>query len=241
MLALPLTAGLLSAACVIQDTTENTVSDCKDSCDKLKFFDCADAQTHAACFTSCESASASAREKFVACVDNDICDPECLANLNDAAAGGSETGPSQSTEGGVVGGTTTCFDACSDFAADGCAPGIDCSSQCGMLSDAQQQQAIACLDARDGCELPPECGSYFEVTEETTGAADSTTGGPGGNVLQCESACDTALFNECIDALQQSMCHSVCQTASQASIEIFDTCVLTCQDDLCYGAFVDAQ
>lgn len=132
---------------------------CKEACNKLKFFDCNDAADHAACFESCESAPADAIELFVACVENDTCDPECSTNLQADAPD-----PVDMTEGGGEegGGAQTCPEACASFIADGCAPPVDCNGICASLTDLEQAFVGYCLERRDGCALPMECVDLFE-------------------------------------------------------------------------------
>lgn len=227
---------------------------CKSACNQLKFFDCNDAADHAACFLSCESAPASAIEVFVACVEADICDPQCAANL-EGQAGGEGGGEGEGGEGGEgsEGGnpTSSCPDACAEYVAAGCFPDVDCASACASLTELEQAFVGYCVDRRMGCELPEECadalpgGDEGSISEEEgtpeggeiTGAGE--VGGPD-PVVECQDACDTMEFFDCIDAAQHADCRELCTTASTDAIATFTACASGCQDDSCYQVLAGA-
>lgn len=292
-------------------------SRCKDACNQLKFFDCASATDHAACFAACESAPASGIEVFVACVENDICDPACATDLDTQAAGGGEGGGQ--SEGGVDA-PPDCAGSCNEFVAAGCLPAVDCIAVCSSLSSAEQGFVEYCVARRDGCNLPPECANelpgaddpaaecesacdslkFFDCIDAAThaecrsacagagdperdsfvacvdngvcidaacydvlggsgaeggggegggasegegGGVSQGEGGGGGDgaVAECQDACDSLNFFDCIDASQYSSCRSTCETASESSIGTFVGCAFACEDDACYVVFVDSQ
>lgn len=201
--------------------------ECKDACNQLKFFDCNDSTDQARCFTACEAASASAIELFVACVQADICDPSCSTNLYDQAGGG-ETGGGGSGVGGDGtggGGGGGCVDACQEYVGAGCIEGVDCAAFCASLSPSDQGYAVYCVDHRNGCALPPEC------EEGLPGEADPTA--------QCQDACDSLQFFDCIDAQTHADCRTLCTSAATDDQETFISCVAggVCQDGACYDVF----
>jgi hypothetical protein len=210
-------------------------SRCKDSCNQLKFFDCNDAADHAACFEACEHAPASAIDVFVACVQADICDPECAADLEQQA--GPAEGGGEDSSGGSSG---TCADACSEFIAAGCFGAVDCAAVCSSLSELEQGFVVYCVDRRMGCNLPDECADA--LPGEGGGQSETTGGGGGGGtgpdpIEQCQSTCDDMKFFGCIDETQHADCRDLCTTASMDSIDTFVACAFGCQDDACYQVF----
>ena len=217
-----------------QDTSR-----CKESCNQLKFFNCNDAADHARCFEACESAPPSAIELFVACVQADICDPECAADLEGAVPSGEGEGEVGGGGGEEEGGgeTTTCADACGEFIAAGCVQPVDCAGFCGTLTELEQSFVVYCVERRDGCELPEECadalgGEGGSVEEEGGG------GGTGPDpVEQCQGACDDMELFMCIDEQQHADCRTLCTTASTEDIDTFVACAFGCTDDACYQVF----
>jgi hypothetical protein len=217
-----------------QDTSR-----CKESCNQLKFFDCNDAADHARCFEACEAAPPSAIELFVACVQADICDPECAADLEGtvpSGEGGGEVGGGGEEGGGE---TTTCADACGEFIAAGCVPPVDCAGFCGTLTELEQSFVVYCVERRDGCTLPEECadalgGEGGGVSEE---GGVSEGGGGSDPIEQCQGACDDMQFFDCIDETQHAACRTLCTTASTEDIDTFVSCAIGCSDDACYQVF----
>jgi hypothetical protein len=228
--------------------SEQDTSECKGACNQLKFFDCNDAADHARCFEACEVAPPSGIEVFVACVQADICDPECAAGLEgtvpSAEGGGEVEGGGGEVEGGggeeEGGGSTepTCTDACGEFIAAGCVPPVDCAGLCGTLSAFEQSFVVYCVERRDGCTLPEECA---EALPEVDGGVEVEGGGGGEGgtdpIEQCQGACDDMEFFSCIDEAQHADCRALCTTAPAADIDTFVACASGCTDDACYQVF----
>lgn len=222
-------------------------AECKEACNKLKFFDCNDAADHAACFLACESAPASGIELFVACVENDTCDPECAVDLEGQAGGEGGGGEEEGGGGGEEGGTPTssCPDACNEYVAAGCVPPVDCAGFCSSLSGFEQEFVGYCVDRRDGCTLPAECEDALEggeggVSEE--GGVGEGVGEVGGDdpIMACQGACDDMQFFDCIDEAQHASCRELCTTAATDDIDTFVSCSFGCQDDACWTVFEGA-
>lgn len=198
--------------------------DCKDACNQLKFFDCNDSADQARCFGACEAASSSAIELFVACVQADICDPSCTMNLYEQAPG--DTGGGGDGDGGETGGGGgSCAGACQDYVDAGCIPPLDCAGLCASLSPSDQGYAVYCVEHRDGCNLPPECGDGLP------GESDPAA--------ECQDACDSLQFFDCIDAQTHAACRDLCSSADASDRDTFVGCVAAgaCDDGACYDVF----
>lgn len=199
------------------------VRSCKDACGQLKFFDCADAADHSACFGACEEASSSDIEVFVSCVRNDICDPACVDSLV-------QSSPPPSGEGGGEGGVEgsdpdACVSACQDYLADGCMEPVDCSAACAALPADERSFLVYCESRRSGCELPSECAGELEP--------DPTA--------ECRAACDSLQFFDCIDAEQHASCRSLCASVDEDARATFTACADDgiCSDAACYDVLAD--
>ena len=155
---------------------------CRDACDQLKQFQCNDAADHAACYADCDAASADEIELFEACVDADICDPECIANLHggfaDDGSGGQGEEGGEVEEGGVVeeggeveeGGpepidpVVACQDACDTllfFMCIDAAQQSDCRALCSTAATDPRDTFVGCVEAGvAGCMQ--DCWGVFE-------------------------------------------------------------------------------
>jgi hypothetical protein len=224
---------------VIDPASSDQVRECKDSCEKLKFFDCNDSQDLANCFQACEAAGAPQIELFVACVDNDICDPSCSLNAQalpdepDVVSGGG-------TSGSVTGGDSKnprstdmeslCLDACDDMKFFRCVDTQthnDCRTDCRNSSDAIQEDFVACVE-NGVCQD----GSCYGVLNPEANTAD---------VLGCQATCDRMTFFDCLDSVDHSNCRAACEIAESAAVEAFKACgVSVCDGPNCFFSLVES-
>ncbi len=188
------------------------VDQCKQSCDKMKFFACNSAEEQAACYADCGKATADQIQLFDACAENSVCDPACRTNIVPKPAGG-----------GAVKGTgatpATCGTACSKLVSCSFVKVGDekaCESQCA--SEAYQYQ-IDCINGTECGNIQKACGG---------GETGSSTGGnvDGGDltITECQQACDQLLFFRCITADDQSTCRVACTTTTSAKRSTFVSC-----------------
>ena len=218
---------------IIDPASSDQVRECKRSCEKLKFFDCNDSQDLANCFQACEAAGPSQIELFVACVDNDICDPSCSLNAQalpdepDVVSGGTmgtvDSKPPADTE-------SLCLDACDDMKFFRCVDTQthnDCRTDCRNSSDAIQEDFVACVE-NGVCQD----GSCYGVLNPEANTAD---------VLGCQETCDRMSFFDCLGSLDHSDCRAACEIADGTAVEAFKGCATDiCQDPSCYLSLVDS-
>lgn len=199
-------------------SSSQEVTTCKQACQKQKFFDCYDAEQHAACFDKCEQASSSQIETFAGCVGTDTCDAECSLNVDTSGTSdGDSSGGSSGGDGGDS--VSECVSACDALVSDGCIPDADCEAACEESTESDRKALLYCESARDGCDFPEEC-------------TDATGGGSG----QCEFACQNLGQQGCISSSDVSDCTSRCDEISDEEAESFVSCVNSgfCEDDSCY-------
>lgn len=148
------------------------VSSCRDACDRLQFFDCIDADTHADCWNTCPDRTEDDLDLFASCVSNSVpsCDPGCLDNLIDAP----EPDPTGSDDP-----ANTCVSVCQSYVDAGC--DIDelgeissCALVCAELSEVEQAVIVLCFDSPETCEVDPGCldGGGEEGGGEEGGAGE---------------------------------------------------------------------
>ena len=188
------------------------VDQCKQSCDKMKFFACNSAEEQAACYADCGKASADQIQLFNACAENSICDPACRTNIVPKPAAGGEPKGTGATP-------TTCSTACSKLVSCSFIKVGDqkaCESQCA--TEAYQYQ-IDCINGT-------ECGNIQKACGGDTGGGTVVVEGDAGDLTvgQCQQACDQLLFFSCISAADQSTCRDTCTTTTKAKRETFDAC-----------------
>jgi hypothetical protein len=214
-------------------TTAQQKTDCKSSCDKMKFFGCNSADEQARCYGDCDKASASQIDLFTACATNSICDPQCRTTIQPKAdpnvpVVGTGATPSSCTTACDklvqcslirVGDKTECLNRCEKYAFQ---YQIDCAN------------STACDKIKSACGDPSTVGT----------SSSSTSGDDGGTsaIADCKSNCDTLNFFSCIDATAHSACRTLCTTAEASKRETFSACVKTaapsCPKGLpCYTIF----
>src|SRR5688572_10860967 len=164
------------------------VSECKGSCNQLKFFDCDDSVEQAGCYLNCENATSSQIELFNGCVQTDICDPTCSTHIKPANP------PS------VMSDPDDCSSACARLGADGCIPPesvAGCQGLCSSGTTSDRGTILYCESRRSGCMLPEECAPPMMDP-----------------VAECKDACDTLGFFSCINAQSQANCRNLCGTVA---------------------------
>jgi hypothetical protein len=214
---------LLLAAC---SSTTNTASPgsssgatgaqvdrCKQSCDKMKFFDCSSAAEQARCYDDCGKATSSQIEVFTGCAENSICDPECRTTIQPKPAEGT------TTTGGGGATASTCTTACAKL--------VECSfikvgdkaaCEASCQKDAYQYQ-IDCVNKQSCSTMEKTCGGV-----SGGGGTTTTGGGEAGEISACQSGCDQAAFFECYTAAQQSTCRNLCTTKPATQRNNYTAC-----------------
>jgi hypothetical protein len=212
-------------------SSNQEISACKKSCDKMKFFECNSAAEMAACYSGCDSARSDDIELFVACADNSVCDPQCRIHIEPASPGPVKT---QSACGSAcdklvscsvirLGDKDACVAACEQYAFQS---GVDCVLQTSC------DQVVA------------TCGVKLDGSGGSSGGG-GTTGGGGGTdagVVSCQSACDSLSFFGCLSAADHAACRDLCATAAADRRDSFTTCAnanaVDCtRGDDCYTVF----
>lgn len=229
------------------------VSSCKDSCDKMKFFQCSSAGEQARCYSDCDAAASSQIDLFVGCAQNSICDPDCRTSIQPAPAPGQPAAPPP--QGSVASG-------------DSCAAACDKAVQCNFLpvgakAECAQECATQAYQYQIDCVLNNPCESIrqvcggidIEVDTDGDGAAGGgtaggggtgggSTGGDGAAVLACQSGCDKLNFFTCVSPDDHAACRALCGTAEAGKRETFQACAVSGGVDCaqlggCYTTFAN--
>src|SRR5690606_6626423 len=110
--------------------------------------------------------------------------------------------------------------ACNALVADGCVEPVDCGAVCAMVPESAHAFVAYCVERRDGCQLPEECDAVLEDDPDA----------------ECQDACDSMLFFDCIDAPQHSDCRSLCGSVDEDTRDTFTACAGDgiCSDASCY-------
>lgn len=211
------------------------VTQCKRSCDKMKFFDCNSADEQARCYGDCDKASASQVQVFVGCASNSICDPACRTNITPADQPKTGTGASGAT----------CATACEKLVSCSFLPlgkQDACLSQCARVG---YQYQIDCVNKSACGEISSKCGGIGETSGPgTTGEPPSglDAGLSAFDIEECQSTCDSLNFWECVTAAEHASCRALCTKASSSQRSTFSGCVTSSGSDCgrlgdCYDAF----
>jgi hypothetical protein len=218
--------------------SQQQISDCKAGCDKMKFFNCNDANELAACYSDCGTATGNQIDVFVACAQNSICDPACRTNITPAPSGSSSDGGAASSGPGAT--PSSCTSACAKL--------VDCNVipvgyQDTCVTKCQQsayQFQIDCVNNNVCGDLQSRCGAGGGGgVSIDAGSFDAA--GPDFTVIQCQTECDALLSRQCISAAQQSTCRGLCSSSTQDKRSTFDACAQTAADCTtalsCYTTF----
>jgi|GEM_PF-2634696 len=220
----------VAAACSSSSTVGTTggsggassdqVASCKQSCDKMKFFECNSAAEQARCYDDCNAATSDQIQLFTACANNSVCDPACRTNITPKPSSG------QPAAGGTGASAATCTSACQklvqcSYVRVGDEPA--CEAQC---TKSAYQYQIDCVNNTSCDKLASTCGT---PTGSTTGGGTGTDDAGGGGaddfeVLRCQSSCDTLSTFACINATDHAKCRSLCATATAGDRDSFRTC-----------------
>jgi len=224
------------------------VSSCKQSCDKMKFFECNSAEEQARCYNDCNAATSDQIQLFTACADNSVCDPACRTNIQPKPSGGGSSGGGSSGGGSTGGGgatAATCTTACQklvqcSFIRVGDEPA--CEAQC--TQNAYQYQ-IDCVNNTTCPKMQTTCGAPVGIGGggSTGGGGGDTDAGPDEfEIAICQDACDSMSTFRCVDATDHAACRDLCTTAPANKRDSFRTCEDANATDCtksndCYDAF----
>jgi hypothetical protein len=223
-------------------SSSQQIGSCKESCDKMKFFQCNTAEEQARCYGDCEKATSSQIELFNACAQNSVCDPSCRTNIQ--AAGGTTSGGGASSD--------SCTTACDKLVSCNLIKVGDKTECLAICQKDAYQYQIDCVNATECSKLTTACGSIGEGGGEGTsssGGSSGTTTSSGGSsgsdsfdIMRCQTACDSLQFFDCLDATEQSACRALCSSAAAAKRDTFTSCANGAGSDCtngqdCYSVF----
>jgi hypothetical protein len=207
-----------------QPATEQEIADCKQSCDKLKFFDCNDSLDQAACYQDCGGASSSQIELFVACVSNDTCDPTCSTHIvpppDDTTSGGSSD--SCSSDGCASGDPPGdgCVEACDTLQFFDCIDAstfTTCTGLCTSADATKKETFVSCVGSASVGECQAvDCYYQFDENAEPSPTPQQ--------LADCKKSCEDMAFFDCISGADAASCAAACDTLSKAEIEAFLIC-----------------
>lgn len=182
------------------------ISRCKESCDKMKFFQCSSAEEQARCYADCDKASSSQIDVFTGCAENSICDPECRTSIQ----------PKQTGQTGGGGATaSTCATACDKLVSCSLIPvgaKADCNAQCTAQG---YQYQIDCVNNTACDKIKSVCGGGGETT---------TTETPSDPAAACQSECDSINFFQCAPVESHASCRTKCSSATATARDTFTSC-----------------
>ena len=207
------------------------VDNCKDACNKMKFFGCNTADEQAACYSDCGSATSSQIEVFVNCAGTSVCDPECRTNITPKQSNGQ---PATGTGASESSCTTACqkLVSCSFITAGDTG---NCLAQCEQ--DAYQYQ-IDCVNNTACANIQSACGGSSGSSSGGVDAGDPTAQV---SIARCQSSCDELFAQSCIMAADQAGCRAKCSATTSDKRDSFSSCVATsdCTENGndCYNAF----
>lgn len=214
--------------------TAQQISFCKQSCDKLKFFMCNDAQQQADCYAGCQTASASAIDLFDGCVNNAQCDPSCSTHLTPTAPDGGGGGGSGGGGGGggdaatTNPGLTACAAACQSLGSFACISATETSNCVSLCNTAQ----AATRDTFSACVMGQQLSNCSAVGCYYTFNPNAPHGPTPQQVTDCKQACDDLATFSCITPDQQTTCRDTCAAETSGSkIDDFVACVRSSATD----------
>lgn len=186
---------------------------CKESCDKMKFFDCSSAEEQARCYADCDSATSSQIEVFTGCAENSICDPSCRTTIQPKADG-------QTSEGGGGASSSSCADACSKLVTCNAIPAAAktaCASECTAKG---YQYQIDCVNNAECTEIESACGGGQGPAD-----IDIDIGRPEADPVEaCLEECDSMSFFDCGTAASFTACRKACASADDEARDTFTAC-----------------
>lgn len=195
------------------------IDNCKQSCDKMKFFGCNSAEEQARCYTDCSSATPSQIDIFTGCADNSICDPACRTKIQPAGSGqGGVSGGG--TSGGTGATASSCATACDKLISCSFIPlgaKAQCNSECSTKG---YQYQIDCVNNNACDKIQSACGgggSTITVDPGDAGADDF-------DVRRCQSECDSINFFKCAPVESHAACRAKCTTAAANVRDDFTSC-----------------
>lgn len=219
-------SSLLVVACTVNTSSSSpsaggaTAADvdrCKSGCDKMKFFDCSSADEQARCYADCDKATPSQIQVFAGCAENSICDPSCRTTIQ----------PKDSTQpqGGAGASASTCSTACDKLVS--CSliaigQKSACNTQC---TKSGYQYQVDCVNHTDCGKIASTCGGATSGGTDngpSSGTIDASV--PDMTVAQCQNACDTASFFDCLSASEHTTCRDHCASASASVRQNFTSC-----------------
>jgi hypothetical protein len=205
------------------------IGQCKESCDKMKFFGCNSAEEQARCYADCEAASASQIELFNGCAGNSICDPACRTSIEAKAPDGT---------GGGGATASSCASACDKLVSCSFIPvsaKAACNSACATEG---YQYQIDCVN-QTACEsIESACGGSTDI--DVGGGSSSGQG----SIADCESECDSINFFKCAPVSSHAACRDRCASATSTARDSFSSCSGSSGVDCerkkeCLDAFLD--
>ena len=211
------------------------VDNCKEACNKMKFFGCNTADEQAACYSDCGSASASQIEVFVNCAGTSVCDPQCRTNITPKPANGQPPSGGGATE-------SSCTTACNKLVS---CSFIKVSDNAACLDSCQKdayQYQIDCVNNTACTDIQTACGGGGSSSGgSTSGGIDAGDPLAAVSIMRCQSSCDELLADSCINPANQAACRAKCSATTADKRDAFSSCVAqsSCQDNGndCYTAF----
>lgn len=183
---------------------------CKQSCDKMKFFDCSSAEEQARCYADCDKATSSQIQVFTGCAENSVCDPECRTTIQPKEAAGT---------GGGGASASSCATACDKLVSCSKIPvgaKAECNSQCAAKG---YQYQIDCVN-KTACEkLESTCGGG-----ESSGGSIGVVDAGVDPASECLAECDSINFFMCAPVAAHASCRDKCASATASARDTFSSC-----------------
>lgn len=179
---------------------------CKAGCDRMKFFECSDADEHASCYADCNAAAKDQIEVFIGCAEASACDPKCRGAVAKPAAKAPGADPG------------LCGEACAKAASCGFIPQAGTAECTKLCTDEGYGYQVACIVKAPCSKVREQCGIGSEdedVTTSTDGGGRGTDVEARAEIFECENACDRVHQEGCIDAGALASCRAKCKTATE--------------------------
>ncbi len=221
-----LSFGVFAAACASSDPFSTSppssggasgaeVDRCKQSCDKMKFFDCSTAEEQARCYADCDKATPSQVQVFTGCATSSICDPACRTTIQPKDAPASQ---------GTGATASTCSSACDKLVSCSFIPvgkKSACVSECTTKG---YQYQIDCVN-KAACEnVQSTCGGVTGAPGATPPVNVGDAGGFDLSIVRCEAECDSINLFECASAEAHASCRAKCTSAAAPKRDTFTSC-----------------
>ena len=211
-------------------------SQCKEACDKMKFFKCNSASEQAACYADCDSATPAQIDVFTGCAENSICDPECRTSIQPAE---------KAKAGGGGASAATCETACDKLVSCSLIP-VGAKAECNSVCSTKgYQYQIDCVNNTACGEILETCGgesSSVDVIDDDDDDDDDDE--PKNDPSDCYRECDQINFFDCAPVELHGVCRDACTSASASKRDAFTTCSrssgVNCDSKLgCLEAFLN--